>query len=88
MLINDGTGKLSLKTCGSVHAFAIELGDMDGDGDLDIVHAGHESGPSTHTGVVLNDGSGNFTKGFKLSTKILYWYTIRTVLWDLDEMVI
>ena len=39
-----------------LHAFAIELGDMNGDGYLDLIHTGHEGGPSTDTGIVLNDG--------------------------------
>ena len=53
---------MNYKVCGNIHAFAIELGDMDGDGDLDLIHAGHEDGPSTATGIVLNDGNGNFNR--------------------------
>ena len=36
-LINDGTGKMKIKKCGSINAFGIELGDFDNDGDLDII---------------------------------------------------
>ena len=52
--INEGDGVMTYKVCGNIHAFAIELGDMNGDGYLDIIHAGHEGGPSTETGIVLN----------------------------------
>lgn len=81
---NDGTGFMSKRTCGDVNAFAIELGDMDGDGDLDLVHAGHEYGGSSPTGIALNDGRGNFTRSIRLPT-VDDWGTVPEVgLWDLD----
>ena len=82
--INDGSGFMSRRTCGDVNAFAIELGDMDGDGDLDLVHAGHEYGGSSPTGIALNDGRGNFVRSVKLPI-IEGWGTVPEVgLWDLD----
>ena len=82
--INQGEGQLKKRRCGSIHAFGIELGDVDGDGDLDLVHAGHERQGSTDTGVVLNDGRGNFSKRVKLQM-IPGWSTVPEVsLWDLD----
>mgnify|MGYP000867848213 FL=1 len=63
--MNDGKGFLNKRGCGGNFSFAIELGDMDGDGDLDIVQAGLEKSDCKHcniTGVVWNDGRGNFSK--------------------------
>ena len=34
--INDGNGMMRYKICGNIHAFAIELGDMNGDGFTSI----------------------------------------------------
>ncbi len=83
--INEGNGVMKYKVCGNIHAFAIELGDMDGDGDLDLVHAGHEDGTSTATGIVLNDGNGNFNKRIKLPM-VQKWTTIPELsIWDLDD---
>ena len=87
--INDGFGKMKFRVCGNVNAFGIELGDMDGDGYLDLVHAGHEGGAakggSTNTGIVLNDGKGNFHKRVELPM-IPKWTTVSEVaLWDLDK---
>ena len=83
--INDGHGKMNYRVCGNIHAFGIELGDMDGDGDLDLVHTGHEGGPSTNTGIVLNDGRGNFKKRIGLPM-ISKWTTVPDVgVWDLDN---
>ena len=60
------------------------MGDIDGDGYLDIVHAGHEGEGSTDTGIVLNDGDGFFKKRIKLPM-IANWTTVPEVaLWDLD----
>ncbi|MEJ6610536.1 MAG: FG-GAP-like repeat-containing protein [Paracoccaceae bacterium] len=82
--INDGSGLMSKRICGDIHAFAIELGDMDGDGDLDLIHAGHEYGGSSPTGIALNDGRGNFTRSVRLPI-IEGWRTVSEVgLWDLD----
>ena len=83
--INSGNGYLQKRKCGSIHAFAIELGDMDGDGDLDIVHAGHENGTSSATGIAYNDGEGNFNYRRALPV-IADWETVPELsLWDLDD---
>ena len=63
--MNDGTGFLKKRGCGGHFSFAIELGDMDGDGDLDLFQAGLEKSECKHcaiTGIVWNDGRGNFSK--------------------------
>ena len=35
---------MKLRKCASIMAFAIELADMDGDGDLDLVHHSDDRG--------------------------------------------
>ena len=83
--INDGKGIMRYKICGNINAFAIELGDMNGDGYLDLIHAGHEGGASTDTGIVLNDGNGNFKKRIGLPM-IQKWATVSELsVWDLDD---
>jgi hypothetical protein len=67
-LINDGTGYLNKRKCGGIFSFALELADMDGDGYLDVLLGAHESEKSIDfTGIVWNDGSGNFPKHIKTS---------------------
>ena len=62
-LINNGTGYLNKRKCGGIFSFALELADMDGDGDLDVLLGAHEFEKSTDfTGIVWNDGRGNFNK--------------------------
>ena len=65
-LMNDGTGFLNKRKCGGADSFALELADLDGDGDLDALIGGHEfeysSDKSAFTGIVWNDGRGNFNK--------------------------
>jgi hypothetical protein len=62
-LINDGTGFLKKRKCDGINAFGLELADMDGDGDLDALLGAHEYGEySNFTGIVWNDGRGNFPK--------------------------
>ena len=66
-LMNDGTGFLKKRKCGGAYAFGIELADMDGDGDLDALVGGHELEYSKQsipgiTGIVWNDGRGNFSQ--------------------------
>ena len=62
-LINDGTGYLSKRPCGGTVVAGLELADMDGDGDLDaLVGASEFDTWRNYTGIVWNDGKGNFPK--------------------------
>ena len=82
--MNDGFGKMTKRKCGAINAFAIELGDMDGDGDLDIVHSGHEGRGSSPTSIAFNNGRGIFKKSRKLPV-VKKWSTVPEIsLWDLD----
>ena len=70
-LMNDGTGYLKKRKCGGAFAFGLELADMDGDGDLDALVGGHEleyldNAIPGITGIVWNDGKGNFSQKTKL----------------------
>jgi len=66
-LINDGTGYLNKRKCGGIFSFALELADMDGDGHLDVLLGAHEFENNVFTGIVWNDGRGNFPKHSKTS---------------------
>jgi len=61
-LMNDGTGFLKKRKCGGSFAFALEIADMDNDGDLDAIVGGHEYNAydPMFTGIYWNDGRGNF----------------------------
>ena len=66
-LMNDGTGYLNKRKCGGIFSFALELADMDGDGYLDALLGAHEFENNAFTGIVWNDGRGNFPKHIKTS---------------------
>jgi len=66
-LINDGTGYLNKRKCGGIFSFALELADMDSDGYLDVLLGAHEFENNAFTGIVWNDGRGNFPKHIKTS---------------------
>jgi len=66
-LVNDGTGYLNKRKCGGIFSFALELADIDGDGYLDVLLGAHEFDNNSFTGIVWNDGSGNFPKHSKTS---------------------
>jgi hypothetical protein len=65
--MNDGTGYLKKRKCGGIFSFALELADMDGDGYLDVLLGAHEFENNAFTGIVWNDGRGNFPKHIKTS---------------------
>ncbi|HMV70396.1 MAG TPA: VCBS repeat-containing protein, partial [Myxococcota bacterium] len=56
---------------------SLALGDLDGDGDLDLVNAG---GPTVPTAVFVNDGLGVFTPGFVMDAGVYE----STAIADLD----
>ncbi len=59
--LNDGTGKFtdSGQALGSSYSFGVDLGDIDGDGDLDAFVA--NVGNAEPSQLLLNNGSGAFT---------------------------
>jgi hypothetical protein len=77
--VNQGDGHMIVRRCGDQFGFEVELGDIDNDGDLDIVSGGgsfnksiaewgfYTAGPErAFHGILLNDGTGNFyERGFE-----------------------
>jgi hypothetical protein len=58
-LMNNGSGLLKMRKCGGTSSAAsVELSDIDNDGDLDAIVGGMNR--NQFTGIVWNDGSGNF----------------------------
>ncbi|MFB6340326.1 FG-GAP-like repeat-containing protein [Saccharicrinis sp. FJH62] len=64
IMINDGSGTFSLQTDERVIKMGksgnIKFGDIDGDGDLDVIFAGWGTSENS-VGMALNDGSGVYT---------------------------
>ena len=60
-LFNTGNGNFRPQTCGRHRVNSIELVDIDGDNDLDLIHSGAAWGGHTPFGISLNDGFGFFT---------------------------
>ncbi|MFV0391165.1 MAG: FG-GAP-like repeat-containing protein [Paludibacteraceae bacterium] len=65
ILINDGTGNFTAQTGSRVITAGrggnIRFGDIDGDGDLDVIFAGWGLSNAVKAGIALNDGQGVFT---------------------------
>ncbi|MFV0468844.1 MAG: T9SS type A sorting domain-containing protein [Dysgonomonas sp.] len=65
ILINDGTGSFTAQTGSRVITAGrggnIRFGDIDGDGDLDVIFAGWGLSNAVKAGIALNDGQGVFT---------------------------
>ncbi len=60
LLINDGTGAFSfLTTPADSDCYSYDFGDIEGDGDLDLI--GANGGPGTTENLLVNDGLGNYT---------------------------
>ena len=74
--VNQGDGHMIVRTCGNQFSFETELGDIDNDGDLDIVAGGNANGinmndPHSYSGILLNDGTGKFyQRGFEFDNHI------------------
>lgn len=67
---NDGTGdftEINAYSLTSVYYGSIALGDIDRDGDLDLVITGDTTTGSYSTKIYLNDGTGNFTESGSLT---------------------
>lgn len=66
IMLNDGTGNFTQQTGDRAikmgQAGNIKFGDIDGDGDLDVIFAGWGEGSNVaNRGIALNDGNGVFT---------------------------
>jgi len=89
--VNQGDGHMVVRRCGDQWGFEVELGDIDNDGDLDIVTGGslHNSMEAwgwynpdpqrSYHGILLNDGTGNFyERGFEFpqhKNSNGFWYS-------------
>jgi hypothetical protein len=84
--INNGEGKLKKRTCGRIKATGIELADFDNDGDLDLIHGGHEGELGWDgTGIMVNNGNGEFHSKIKFPGPKRYLHVPEVSAWDLDK---
>ncbi|QDU79296.1 FG-GAP repeat protein [Polystyrenella longa] len=65
VFINDGNGVLDDRrpSFSAYDSHSTELGDVDGDGDLDIVVVGLDLGEYSNSRILFNNGQGIFTEG-------------------------
>lgn len=75
ILLNDGNGDFSQAPnspitfdCGGI----VEIGDVDGDGDSDILLSGTNPLPASTTRLLINDGTANFTTSTGFPTLSTY----------------
>ena len=80
---NQGDGYLKKRRCGRGQWAAIELADMDGDGDLDLV-AGGDDFEWEQARILINDGKGSFKKKTKLPINRSQPHIPELSIWDLD----
>ena len=75
---NDGSGNFSGTSFGTgVSSGSIALGDIDNDGDLDLIVTGWDASGNPRLDKYINDGSGNFSgtsfgTGVRYSSCLLY----------------
>jgi hypothetical protein len=70
VFLGDGTGRLNLSSTVNVGALAMggmALGDVNGDGNPDLVITNSPDGQATSTTVLLGNGDGTFTQGSTLT---------------------
>lgn len=81
--LSDSNGDLNLQTFGNSASYSIKSGDLDNDGDVDLVVGNIRNASFTNgaNNVWLNDGAGNFT----LSSSFNGSRTIDIQLADLDK---
>lgn len=79
---NNGTGTLTLdQNLTKLDSGGIALGDVDNDGDLDLVHSGQGVGGSGYTLVYTNNGTG----AFALDQNLVGLYLGGVALGDIDN---
>ncbi|HLQ38765.1 MAG TPA: FG-GAP-like repeat-containing protein, partial [Planctomycetota bacterium] len=88
LYINNGTGTFTDATAsrmpaGSYSTTSLALGDVDGDGDLDLV-VGNQGNPGGQSLLYLNNGTGTFTDATASRMPVGSYITNSLVLGDMD----